>query len=121
MKVLVVDDEPLVRRSLQKAFVAKGHTVEVASDGLVALKVWPDFKPDIVLLDVLMPGLSGPQVLEKVVRQKGTKVILMSAFTGEYTLETAKGLGAVDFIAKPFGNIFEIVQHVERIWASRST
>ncbi len=119
MKVLIVDDEPLVRRSLQKAFLSKGHSVELANDGTSALDVWPSFDPDVVMLDVLMPGLSGPQVLERVNRREATVVVLMSAFAGEYNLETAKSLGAHDFIPKPFSEIFEIVAHVESLLDSK--
>jgi two-component system, response regulator PdtaR len=116
VKVLIVDDEPLVLRSLEKAFRAKGHEVAVAVDGNAGLKLWQEFSPETVLLDVLMPGLSGPQVLEKIGRTK-SKVILMSAFAGEYDLETAQGLGADHFISKPFKDIFEVVREVEQLFS----
>ena len=119
MKVLIVDDEPLVRRSLQKAFLSRGHEVEVASDGTTGLKAWKEFTPQVVLLDVLMPGLSGPQVLEKI-ESKTAKVVLMSAFAGEYDLETAQGLGADHFISKPFSDIFIVVNEVEKLCQSSS-
>ena len=66
MKILIVDDEPLVRKSLSRAFKAKGHEVVEAIDGHDGLKAWLTNKPDAVLLDVLMPGLSGPEVIKEV-------------------------------------------------------
>lgn len=114
MKVLVIDDEPLVRRSLVRALESRGHQCQEANDGLAGLEAWQKNEPDVVFLDVLMPGLSGPQVLEK----KGNfqaKVILMSAFSGEHNLETALELGASLFLPKPFEDIFEVIRLAEEL------
>lgn len=115
MKVLVVDDEPLVRLSLRRALQKRGHTVEEAADGQSGLEAWAAFQPDLVYLDVLMPRLSGPDLLRALSPEKKgvVKVILMSAFTGEYDLEKAKSLGAHLFVPKPFEDVFEIVQKGE--------
>lgn len=114
MKVLIVDDEPLVRRSLKRAFEAKGHEVVDAVDGRTALKIWLEFLPDVVLLDVLMPGLSGPEVLRQLGPDRGlAKVILMSAYSGDYNLETAQKIGADLFHPKPFEDVFGIVKLAE--------
>lgn len=109
MNILIVDDEPLIRRSLQKAFEQRGHSVRVAADGLSGVKLWQEQSPDLVFLDVLMPGLSGPQVLQQVGPKSGAIIVLMSAFAGEFDVAAAQGLGATDFVAKPFSNIFELV------------
>ena len=107
-----MDDEPLVRLSLKRAIVKRGHDVIEAVDGQEGLEQWRKFSPDLVYLDVLMPRLSGPDLLKKLMADGGgvpTKVILMSAFTGEYDLAKAKSLGAELFILKPFEDIFAIV------------
>lgn len=112
MNILIIDDEPLVRRSLSRALQSRGHQCVEAQDGLEGLEKWQNREPDLVFLDVLMPGLNGPQVLEK----KGpfkAKVILMSAYSGEHNLETALDLGASLFLAKPFEDIFEVVRLAE--------
>ncbi len=111
MKVMLVDDEPLVRLSLRRALEKRGHTVTECEDGHVALEKWPTFGPELVYLDVLMPRLSGPALLQSLTPQLrgGAKVILMSAFAGEYDLEKAKSLGADMFVAKPFQDIFAVV------------
>src|SRR5262249_55924418 len=122
LRVLVVDDEPLVRLSLRRALEKRGHQVSEAPDGRQGLEQWKSFSPQLVYLDVLMPGLSGPDLL-KTLTQSGkinSKVILMSAFTGEYDLEKAKSLGADMFILKPFEDIFSVVQLGEEL-ASAAT
>ncbi len=111
MKVLVVDDEPLVRISLRRALEKRGHEVHECEDGQAALEIWPKFRPDLVYLDILMPRLSGPDLLKNLDPElRGhAKVVLMSAFAGEYDLERAKSLGADLFIAKPFADVFAVI------------
>ena len=109
MKVLIIDDEPIVRRSLERAAVAHGHTVLLAADGDEGLAIWQKENPDLVYLDVLMPKLNGPQVIQKVGPTAAT-IVLMSAYTGEYNFERAKEVGANLFLAKPFENIFEVIK-----------
>ncbi|MBO9666944.1 MAG: response regulator [Bdellovibrio sp.] len=113
MKVLIVDDEALVRRSLSRAFKAKGHEVSEAVDGKEGLEQWKAFSPDLVFLDVLMPALTGPEVLKEIGAARSGKVILMSAFAGEHNMETALQMGADLFVPKPFEDIFAIVKMAE--------
>jgi CheY-like chemotaxis protein len=112
MKVLIVDDEPLVRRSLQKAFERLGHQVQVAEDGVTGLQKWQQFLPDVVFLDVLMPQMTGPQLLEKIDAESRnrTKVVMMSAYSGHQE----PGL-ADRFVAKPFEDVFDLVKLGERL------
>lgn len=119
MKVLIVDDEPIVRRSLMRAFKSKGHDATEAVDGVLGLEAWREGSPDLVLLDVLMPRMTGPQMLEKMTGRT-CKVILMSAYSGDYDMEKAKALGADVFVAKPFSDVFEIVQLGEEILAMKN-
>ncbi|MGE4131760.1 MAG: response regulator [Bdellovibrionales bacterium] len=115
MKVLIVDDEPLVRLSLRRALERRGHQVDECEDGQMALERWGTLSPELVFLDVLMPRLSGPDLLRAMTAQdRGrAKVVLMSAFAGEYDLERARSLGADLFIAKPFEDIFSVVKSGE--------
>lgn len=113
MKVLIVDDEPLIRRSLSRALKSRGHEILEAEDGTQGLHLWREQKPDLVVLDVLMPGLTGPQVLAEIGPQHSGKVILISAFSGEHNMQTAVQMGADLFIPKPFDDIFAIVTQVE--------
>lgn len=114
MRFLVIDDEPLVRRSLSRALSARGHDTFEAVDGHDGLKQWELTEPDAVFVDVLMPGLSGPDVVRRVLKnQKDRPVIaLISAFSGEDSEKLALECGADCFIAKPFDDIFVVVDQV---------
>lgn len=114
MKILVIDDEPLVRRSIVRAFRSKGHEVEEAEDGLIGEKMWLESHPELVFLDVLMPGLTGPQLLERMVSHNA-KVILMSAYSGDNDIEKEVHSSADLFISKPFEDIFAIVKLAESL------
>ncbi len=118
MKVMVVDDEPLVRLALRRVLEKRGHTVNECEDGQSALEMWKTFCPELVFLDVLMPRMSGPDLLKSLSPQlRGpAKVILMSAFAGEYDLLKAKSLGADLFVAKPFDDIFSVVSTGEELF-----
>jgi len=113
MKILIVDDEPLVRRSLGRALKSRGHEILEAEDGAQGLQVWREHKPDLIFLDVLMPRMTGPQVLAEIGQQRSGKVILISAFSGEHNMQTALQMGADLFIPKPFDDIFAIVTVAE--------
>lgn len=113
MTILIVDDEPLIRLSLSRAFKSQGDTVHVAEDGIAGEAQWKALQPDIVILDVLMPGLTGPQLIEKVKHTSQSKVVLISAYSGDYDVDSVKKLGADLFIAKPFADIFEVVKRVK--------
>jgi len=116
-KILIIDDEPLVRRSLLRALSSAGYVVLEAKDGSEGLQYWQKEQPQIVFLDVLMPGLSGPEVLSQISMsvRRNCYVILISAYSGGYNLESAKELGADLFIPKPFEDIFAIVEKVNQI------
>lgn len=116
MKVLIVDDESLVRRSLKKAFTRKGHEVAEAENGLEGETRWTEFKPDVVVLDVLMPGLTGPQLMERMAGVTDAKVVLISAYAGDYNLDSAQKMGAQLFIQKPFESVLDVVTAVEELF-----
>ncbi len=117
MKVLIIDDEPLIRRSLSRALLARGHQVLESGDGVHGLEQWLKEIPELAFVDVLMPGMTGPQVLQQLpaeIRQK-TKIILMSAYTGT----GGAGLKVTEvvdlFLPKPFEDIFNIVKMAEEL------
>jgi CheY-like chemotaxis protein len=119
LKILIVDDEPLVRKSLGRALASKGHQIVEAVDGVDGLQKWLSEKPDLVFLDVLMPGLSGPQLLKELGPGQTAKVILMSAYSGEHNMQTAQQMGANLFIPKPFDDIFQIVERAEALFGNQ--
>jgi two-component system, response regulator PdtaR len=124
VKILIVDDEPLVRKSLGRAFKAKGHDVTEAVDGTEGLSRWLESNPDIVFVDVLMPGLSGPELLKEALpklkaREWQGRVILMSAYSGEHNVTTAQQMGADLFVPKPFDDVFALVSKAEELFERR--
>lgn len=120
MRVLVVDDEPLVRRSLEKVFQKSGHEVFLACDGHEGVAQWKELQPDGVVIDVLMPGLTGPEVMAEVQPDQKTAIILISAYSGDYDPDSVKQLGADIFIEKPFDSIMDVVTSLERIWSVKN-
>lgn len=118
MKVLIVDDEALLAKALARAFEKKNHQVITCFGGEEGLDAWNTEDPDIVLLDVVMPGLTGPQVIEarrKVEKNIRAKVVLMSAHSGVKGKAMAVDLGADEFISKPFENVFELIESIEKL------
>ena len=113
-KILVVDDEPLIRRSLSRVFADKGHEVRTSEDGTKGLEEWRHYQPDIVFLDVQMPGLTGPQVIAEIGASHKSKVILMSAYSG--TAPEKFNIKYDLFLSKPFEDIFKIVEIAERLF-----
>jgi CheY-like chemotaxis protein len=116
LKVLIVDDEVIVARALARAFEMSHHQVFASHSGEEGLEKWIEIKPDLVLLDVVMPGLTGPQVIEEYNKRNlnlNTKIVLMTAHSGIKAREEALALGAHDFVQKPFENIFHLVKRLE--------
>ena len=113
MKILIVDDELLIRRALRRAAEMKGHVVVEAPDGLVGLQLWREEDPDLVFLDVLMPGLTGPEVLKEIKNENRAKVVLISAYAGEFDPTTLAGANL--FIPKPFEDIFAVLEKGENL------
>jgi CheY-like chemotaxis protein len=114
VKVLIIDDEAIMRRALGRAFSSRGHEVHLAEGGITGIDLWKQYAPDLVMLDVLMPDLNGPQVIEKLGKQTGSSfVVLMSAFTGDFDSQKAIQYGAHEFLSKPFEDVFKLVERLE--------
>lgn len=112
MKFLVVDDEPLIRKSLVRAFTASGYVCDEAENGKVALEKIAKTDYRAILLDVIMPEKNGYEVLLEM--KKKTPVFVISAFTGDDT-----NIGYIqndarvkEYITKPFDDVFAIVKNV---------
>jgi DNA-binding response OmpR family regulator len=99
-RVLIVDDEPKIGRILALKLRLSHYEPLVALSGVEALEMVETHTPDIMLLDVVMPGMDGCQVLERVRRFSEIPVIIMTALPE--TIERAMKLGATDSITKPF-------------------
>ncbi|HET6652301.1 MAG TPA: response regulator transcription factor [Nocardioides sp.] len=117
--VMVVDDQERMRTMLCRLLAAEGHVTQAAPDGETALELLADDHVDLVLLDLVMPGANGFQVLSRL-RDRGftAPVIVLSAVPEVAARVDALDLGAVDFVPKPF-HTAELVARVRRSLASR--
>jgi two-component system, OmpR family, response regulator len=103
MRLLVVEDEVRLGRALQRGLVADGFTVDLAADGVAGLQAARDGQYDAVLLDVMLPGLSGYEVVKRL-RAEGVwvPVMMVSAKDGPYDQADGLDYGADDYLTKPF-------------------
>jgi DNA-binding response OmpR family regulator len=110
-RVLVADDEPGVRRALERGLRAEGMEVFTAPDGPSALRAALTGSFDAVLLDIMLPGLSGYRVLERLrAAGVGTPVLLVSAKDGEIDQADGLDLGADGYLVKPFSFVVLVAQ-----------
>lgn len=103
-KILVVDDEPDIVEFISYSLKSKGYQVSTAGDGVEALRKAKDFKPDLILLDVMMPHKDGMQTLRELRHTQGLEnvaVIFLTALNDERSEIEGLNLGADDYIAKP--------------------
>ena len=118
--LLYVDDEPDIRQIVQMALgLAPELTIHTADSGEQALELAQDLRPDLILLDVMMPGLDGPGTLRRLRANPqiaGIPVIFMTAKALPQELARFRDLGAVGVIAKPFDPM-KLAQQVFAIWA----
>ncbi|MDQ3985583.1 MAG: response regulator [Actinomycetota bacterium] len=104
-RVLLVDDEPDIRLLARIALQAEGHDVTEAATGEEALELVETEDPDLVILDIRLPGLDGWEVLERVRTDRDPDtmpIVMMSAHSSDSTLERARRAGSNDYIVKPF-------------------
>ena len=101
-RILVIDDEPQITRVLRAALMAQGFDVRTANDPAEGLDVFRDWPPDMVITDLMMPGMSGVEVC-RAVRTKGhTPVLVLSVRDHERSKVEALDAGADDYVTKPF-------------------
>jgi DNA-binding response OmpR family regulator len=115
MRILIVEDEPELARHIRAALLRHGHTAEAEANGAVALKTALREQPDLVLLELNLPGMNGYEILARLRREQCPAMILMLTARGEVR-DRIKGLeaGADDYLAKPFA-IDELIARVEAL------
>jgi two-component system, OmpR family, KDP operon response regulator KdpE len=101
--ILVVDDEIEIVRALRRTLTAHGYKVFIASSGEEAVEVTSKHRPDLLLLDLLLPGMSGLEVCRRVRAESNIPIIVLSVKGAERDKVEALDLGADDYVSKPFG------------------
>ncbi len=101
-KILVIDDEPSIVNLVSAYLKAEGYEVLTAADGIAGLKAARAFKPDMILLDVMLPGLDGIELLSRLRRESNVYVIMLTARTEETDKIVGLSIGADDYVTKPF-------------------
>jgi DNA-binding response OmpR family regulator len=114
-KILIAEDDPNIRLGLVATLESDGYTVVAASDGAQALRLFPQEKFDLVMLDIMMPKASGYDVCREL-RARGTKVpvLFLTAKGEEVDKVVGLKLGADDYVTKPFG-VHELLARVEAL------
>jgi two-component system KDP operon response regulator KdpE len=102
-RILVVDDEPQILRGLRTNLVARGYEVHTAADGETALDLAARDRPDVVILDLGLPGIDGIEVIRGLRAWSAMPIIVLSAREQEPDKVAALDAGADDFVTKPFG------------------
>src|SRR6056297_1047909 len=103
-KILIVEDEPSLVFTLQDTLESEGYDVSVVSDGEAAIEKTKEVKPDLMLLDLMLPGMSGYEICKKIRSLKYTfPIIMLTARDQEVDKVAGLNIGADDYITKPFG------------------
>ena len=117
-KILIVEDEEMLAGALAEKFGTSGFETAIAHTGKIALEMAGTFKPDIILLDILLPGKSGMQILRRLKTTKKlakTPVVILSNFSQDADIKRALHIGARDYIIKtqyPLGALVERIKTI---------
>ena len=101
-KILVIDDEPNIVKLVTAYLKPEGYEVYTANDGLKGLTAARAYKPDLIVLDVMLPGMDGIEVLTRLRRESNVYIILLTAKTEETDRVIGLSVGADDYVIKPF-------------------
>ena len=119
--ILIVDDEPKIVQTLQDRLEMNDYNVLIAFNGKEGMEQAAKQKPDVVLLDILMPVMNGHEMLAALRKEPGledTPVIMLTARSQQQDIQQARALGIEDYIVKPF-EVSELLAKIENIVESR--
>lgn len=117
-KILVVEDETFLVKIYSVKLKKEGYDVTLATDGEEAVKVAAEVKPDLILLDLILPKLNGFEALEEIRKNaslKKTPVIVLSNLGQEEDIKRAEALGATDYLVKANFSIQDVVQKIKSV------
>ncbi|MDR2132586.1 MAG: response regulator transcription factor [Clostridiales Family XIII bacterium] len=102
-KILIVDDEPNIADTLKAYFEAAGYTAAVAYGGVEALSLHKEFRPDVVVLDLMLPDIGGEQVCILLRAESDVPIVMLTAKSQDESFVNGLRIGADDYLTKPFG------------------
>jgi len=102
-KILIIDDEPQITRVLRASFAAQAYDVRIANDPEEGLRTFHEWRPDLVITDLMMPGMSGVELCRAIRATAETPIIVLSVREQEHSKVAALDAGADDYVTKPFG------------------
>src|SRR6266536_2754818 len=100
--ILVIEDEQILSETLGHNLERAGFTVELAADGIVGLEQARRLQPDLIILDIMLPGLDGFSVCRTITRESAVPIIILTALQDEAHRIAGLELGAIDYVIKPF-------------------
>ena len=119
-RILVVEDEPLINQAVSDRLVSEGYDVVRAYDGPGAVASFEEHQPDLVLLDVMLPGFDGHEVCRRIQALRPVPVLMLTARDDEADILVGLGVGADDYLTKPFrmrelvARVAALLRRVER-------
>jgi len=125
--ILVVDDEEAIAEAVRARLESEGYRVVVAYDGPQAIELHVEHRPDLVVLDLMLPGMDGLEVCQAIQRNSWTPVLMLTARTEEADKVAGFAVGADDYLTKPFSlrelaaRVKAILRRMERMEAERDT
>jgi DNA-binding response OmpR family regulator len=101
-RIAVVEDEATIAAAVAARLRSEGFDVEIARDGVAAVDLCRAYRPDLVVLDLMLPGVDGLEVCRRIQRDRQIPVLMLTARDSETDLEVGLGVGADDYMTKPF-------------------
>jgi len=114
-RILIIEDEAHIAEGLKLNLSLKGHDVKISTDGISGLQDWKDWQPDLIVLDIMLPGIDGLSVLRNIrLEDERVPVLILSAKGDSDDKVKGFSYGVDDYLAKPF-NLEEFLLRVERL------
>ena len=114
-RILVIEDEAHIAEGIKLNLSLQGYAVEIAGDGVAGIELWKTYQPDLVVLDIMLPGIDGLSVLQNIrLEDERLPVLILSAKATDRDRIKGFSLGVDDYLTKPF-NLEEFLLRVERL------